>query len=386
MQNFMKTILSAVQTWTKGKIKDSTADWNQNDSNADNYVKNRTHWEEPITLEGEIFPLSTLNFELKTDWPFNRDTTVYAYCDTAYSYEDNSWVNTDNFGSVYKVYWDGAIYECEYHENYEIGILGNESIYRSNADNTGEPFVILVDPYYDSKGIYIGTLDISESHTIGIAEEISGGIHKIDEKYFPDNIATIDEVHDEVDVALQVAIDAATKANDAALVAQAKTHNIVADTSSRVDVNAICAEAKAAFENGEAVFLFDTYNKCVWTMCWADWNVHNRAFFYCIKTEDGITYIKTLKAVSSDNNGPGTWTITNVMPVSSPATAQVGQLLSVKAVDETGKPTEWETLDPATIFEEFGLTVDENGTLVGGTCSANIVTSVSDGQLRVEVV
>lgn len=46
MQNFMTTILSAIQAWTKGKIRASTADWNQNDPNADNYVKNRPFWED----------------------------------------------------------------------------------------------------------------------------------------------------------------------------------------------------------------------------------------------------------------------------------------------------------------------------------------------------
>ena len=40
----MKTIISAVKTWTKGKIKDSTADWDQNNPEATNYVKNRTHY------------------------------------------------------------------------------------------------------------------------------------------------------------------------------------------------------------------------------------------------------------------------------------------------------------------------------------------------------
>lgn len=59
MQNFMKTILSAVQTWTKGKIKDSTADWNQNDSSADNYVKNRPFYEEKVEKEVLFFPETT---------------------------------------------------------------------------------------------------------------------------------------------------------------------------------------------------------------------------------------------------------------------------------------------------------------------------------------
>ena len=46
MQNFVKTIINGVQKWTKKEIKKSTANWNQNDESADNYVKNRTHWEE----------------------------------------------------------------------------------------------------------------------------------------------------------------------------------------------------------------------------------------------------------------------------------------------------------------------------------------------------
>lgn len=46
MQNFIKTIISGIQSWARKEIKQSTADWNQNDPNTDSYVKNRTHWEE----------------------------------------------------------------------------------------------------------------------------------------------------------------------------------------------------------------------------------------------------------------------------------------------------------------------------------------------------
>lgn len=63
MQNFMETILSAVKAWTKGKIKDSTADWNQNDPNADNYIKNRTHWEE----KGIVHKLDSKFLDLPTN-------------------------------------------------------------------------------------------------------------------------------------------------------------------------------------------------------------------------------------------------------------------------------------------------------------------------------
>ena len=68
MQNFVKTILSAVKTWTQGKIKESitasTADWNQNDKSADNYVKNRTHWEEK---DGTIHKLDSKYLDLPTN-------------------------------------------------------------------------------------------------------------------------------------------------------------------------------------------------------------------------------------------------------------------------------------------------------------------------------
>ena len=38
--------IQSLQSVFNKKLKDSKADWNQNDSSADDYVKNRTHWEE----------------------------------------------------------------------------------------------------------------------------------------------------------------------------------------------------------------------------------------------------------------------------------------------------------------------------------------------------
>ena len=41
MQSFMKTIISALQTWVNKRIKSNAPDWNQNDSDGDGYIKNR---------------------------------------------------------------------------------------------------------------------------------------------------------------------------------------------------------------------------------------------------------------------------------------------------------------------------------------------------------
>ena len=53
MKNFLKTVFSAMKTWVGKNIKDSTADWNQNDPSATNYVKNRPFYEK----EGIVYKL-----------------------------------------------------------------------------------------------------------------------------------------------------------------------------------------------------------------------------------------------------------------------------------------------------------------------------------------
>lgn len=64
MQNYIKTILSAFKTWTQKKIKESTADWNENDSSKSSHVKNRTHWEEQ---DGTVHKLDKKYLDLPTN-------------------------------------------------------------------------------------------------------------------------------------------------------------------------------------------------------------------------------------------------------------------------------------------------------------------------------
>ena len=56
--------------------------------------------------------------------------------------------------------------------------------------------------------------------------------------------------------------------------------------------------------------------------------------------------------------------------IHAPATAKVGQAIVVKAVDENGKPTEWEAVDPMVISsstegstKKFKIAVDDSGTI-----------------------
>ena len=54
-------------------------------------------------------------------------------------------------------------------------------------------------------------------------------------------------------------------------------------------------------------------------------------------------------------------------PIPAPAAASIGQTIAVKSVDENGKPTEWETIDPWVITSpngtQFKLTIDNEGIL-----------------------
>ena len=83
-------------------------------------------------------------------------------------------------GETYKVYWDGAAYECTCVNFNNRLIIGNLYIIEAGSD-TGEPFVMAI---LNGGGIGIVTADTSASHTIfirGYAESVV----KIDQKYLP---------------------------------------------------------------------------------------------------------------------------------------------------------------------------------------------------------
>lgn len=68
--------------------------------------------------------------------------------------------------------------------------------------------------------------------------------------------------------------------------------------------------------------------------------------------------------------------------INLPSTAEVGQLLSVKTVDENGKPIEWETVD-APSGEGSGNSVELDTTLTeeGKAADAKAVGDALDGKL-----
>ena len=136
------------------------SDWNQNDSTAADYVKNR--------------PFYTNNYlEMimeETTVEFTKTSGIYSSIGS-YDFHDIL-----AFGETYQVTWDGTTYECTCAEFEGEVVLGNLSIQGIGLD-TGEPFCFGFGYFY--------TQDNSASHTISIVVPVEV-IEKIDKKYIPE--------------------------------------------------------------------------------------------------------------------------------------------------------------------------------------------------------
>lgn len=134
-------------------------DWNQNDETQPDYVKNRPFYTgEPV--ETVLVEESTVGFE---DGFSSFQSTFEA-----------------TVGETYKVYWDGAAYECICVDFRGRLAMGNLSIMGAGS-NTGEPFFAVVN---NGVGIDMVTTDSSASHTLSISDTVAQVV-KIDEKYLP---------------------------------------------------------------------------------------------------------------------------------------------------------------------------------------------------------
>ena len=148
-------------------------DWNQNDETAPDYVKNRPFY------TGN--PVETVLVEESTV-SFTDDGGIY------FAELESTFVPT--VGEIYKVSWDGTVYECTCVEGELVYLIGNPSIEGAGSD-TGEPFCM----YIHTNGfITIVTADTSDSHTfsiIGIVEPIV----KIPAKYIDKNDSGYIAIH-----------------------------------------------------------------------------------------------------------------------------------------------------------------------------------------------
>ena len=184
--NYMKTILSGVKEWTENL----TDNWNENNPTQPGYIKNRPFY------TGD--PVKTVFVEESTV-PFTDSKHGLYIAQIQLNF-------APTVGEVYKISWDGTVYECTCVGEGPVAAIGNLSLAGEGSD-TGEPFLMVI---YSGEEMNIATLDTSASHTFSISGFVSEVV-KIDEKYLPENLAT----KSDVEAAQTTANNAQTTANKA---------------------------------------------------------------------------------------------------------------------------------------------------------------------------
>lgn len=175
-------MLDVFKTLTNGileKAKTFKGDWNENDSNSPNYIKNRTHWVEPA----QIVIAAEQTFSGTQFGPVMVKTPIIE-------------------GQKYTVIYNGTEYECTARNYDGYLMLGNNAVYEyDNGINTdtGEPFAI----EWGSRGTDLDGYGYSNVDTQHIIKIVIDGekVHKLDEKYLPDlsQYAKADDIYNAMD-------------------------------------------------------------------------------------------------------------------------------------------------------------------------------------------
>lgn len=135
-------------------------DWNQNDPNAADYVKNRTHWAETTTVTFADNVTVEITDGQPTINPFAMNEIIE--------------------GQTYMVTWNGTTHECVAYiaEGPNSPSLGNATLAGIPSGGNGEPFFIT---------LYEGTVMVfaaAGTHTMSIVADIET-VHPIDPKFLP---------------------------------------------------------------------------------------------------------------------------------------------------------------------------------------------------------
>lgn len=140
-------------------------DWNQNDSTAADYVKNRPFY------AGDPVETEIVNVSLD----FRQQGSIYVYYGTDFAGE------SFEIGQTYQVTFDDSTYDCTVFLLEGLGCLGNPSLLGVQIEGSADiPFAIARNP---ETSIVYTTMD-GASHSLKIVAGVRE-INKIDKKYIP---------------------------------------------------------------------------------------------------------------------------------------------------------------------------------------------------------
>ena len=158
MNNYMKTIISGLKQW----VSSQKSDWNQNDSSAANFIKNRPFYSEE-----------------KEKVLFSRNISAESVWDNVYGAEGLAYGLSFVVGQIYKITFDNVEYPCECKLLGSAKVFGNTMIV-GEGEETEEPFFI---GYNDDWGLCLYCLT-EGTHSLSISCTVEE-VHQIDKKYIP---------------------------------------------------------------------------------------------------------------------------------------------------------------------------------------------------------
>lgn len=165
----LKGFWNGLKVYISDKIQDSRGDWNQNNPEADDYIKNRPFYSESNVTDAIIFSQSDIECIYNSN-----DGVCVGVADGPILVED-----TD-----YHVTFDGVEYRCRSILSGNSVLIGNAGAFNvSGFSDTGEPFMLR----YDSDQFDVITFDTqTTSHNISITQsETITTVKKIDNKFIP---------------------------------------------------------------------------------------------------------------------------------------------------------------------------------------------------------
>lgn len=138
--------------------------WSQNDPDAADYVKGRTHYTKSVTAQIADNVTVTIANAVPAINPFTIDKFIE--------------------GRTYTVTWDGATYECVAYiaEGPNVPSLGNAISIGIPSGGNGEPFFITAS---EGESLVFGE---DGTHTLSMIGEVEVGVRTLDPKYLPDGI------------------------------------------------------------------------------------------------------------------------------------------------------------------------------------------------------
>ena len=322
-----------------GNASQTQSDWNQNDSTQPDYVKNKPFYTgDPV--ETEIFDVVALMDAGAYQWIINNGRV---YCGLEFGHSlffDTPLV----VGDKYKIQYNGANYECIAIDGAELNATDGTVILTDNIDglDTREfEFIVVCAPYTlsdpsDTSGKWVitsaGSLNTENPPTELKVISQKTKIVKINPKYIDFPIET--------DPTVPAWAKEPTKPTYTAYEIKAQPDMYVSNFNQLINNLTAKNVVYIAAASSTSPIPYDRYPVLVMrgvidhgVASIVAYDSTGKTWAGDINFQRGTIYLKEKTLTASD-----------IGAISAPATAQVGQTIVVKSVDENGHPTEWEAV------------------------------------------